>query len=117
MRPYSRANRSTYPNVTRALHQAERALKVPECPGCGHPVRVHAIEGGQRVCTRGYGVISCRDCAHNYASLTRFGQIALDGILSGMRQAGRYLPAGVRHARPVILGPPDAGGMFGSSTV
>lgn len=70
MRPYSRANRRVFPSAERALKQVERALRVPECRGCGHPVRVHAIEGGHRVCTRGFGVISCRDCAHSYCPLT-----------------------------------------------
>ncbi|MFF0092648.1 hypothetical protein ACFYSF_22175 [Streptomyces canus] len=116
MRPYSRPNRAQYPSATRALNQVERALRVLTCPQCGHPVRVHAIEGGHRVCTRGYGVISCRDCAHNYAALSRFGQLAMEGFLSGMRQARRYVPQGLEFGRPVVLDSPETGGMFGSST-
>ncbi|MGY3199681.1 hypothetical protein [Streptomyces sp. TE5632] len=106
VRPYSQANRRPYPCPVRALHQVERALRVPECPACGHPVRVHAVEGGQRVCTRGYGLVSCSSCAHNQAALSRLGQVAMEGVLAGMRQASRYVPHDLQSAQPVVL-PPD----------
>jgi hypothetical protein len=116
VRPYSRPNRAPYPRVTRALHQVGRALRVPTCPQCGHPLRVHAIEAGHRVCTRGHGVIACRDCAHTYAALPRLGQLALEGVLSGMRRARHYVPQGLEFSRPVVLDSPGTGGMFGSPT-
>ncbi|MFD0208965.1 hypothetical protein ACFVH9_07495 [Streptomyces hirsutus] len=105
MRPYSQVNRRPYPRAVRALHQVERVLRVPECPACGHPVRVHAIEGGQRVCTRGCGRVSCRSCAHNQAALSRFGQIVMEGLLAGMRQGARYVPRDLQFARTVVLAP------------
>jgi hypothetical protein len=115
VKPYTRPNRVAYPSVKRARNQVERALREAECPACGHPVRVHAVEGGHRVCTRGFGRISCRSCAHGYAAMSRFGQLAVEGILSGMRYARRYVPSGVQLARPVVLDSPDPGGMFGLS--
>ncbi|MDL5206034.1 hypothetical protein [Streptomyces sp. ALI-76-A] len=78
---------------------------------------MHAIESGQRVCTRGFGVISCRGCAHIYAMLSRLGQAAVEGALSGLRYAKRYVPAGLQMARPVVLDSPDTRDMFGSSTI
>ncbi|MFJ5037921.1 hypothetical protein [Streptomyces parvulus] len=116
MRPYSRPNHRPYPNAGRALSQAERALAVPECPGCGHPVRVHAVEGGQRVCTRGWGRIACRYCAHNFASLSRVGQAAVDGVLAGMRHASRWVPSHMQWARPVVLPGQGGGSSVGPST-
>lgn len=112
MRPYSRPGRRPYPSVRRALHQRERALRCRVCPACGHPVTVHAVEGGQRVCTRGFGLISCRECAHAYAGLSRAGRFAWDTALSGLRYARRYVPVGREFTRPVILDAPESRGMF-----
>lgn len=113
MRPYSRRNRRAFPNVDRALNQVARALAVRECSGCGHPVRVHAIEGGQRVCTRGYGRVACAYCAYNQAALSRFGQMAVDGILAGLQTAARWVPSELRFDRPVVL---SDGGSTGTVT-
>lgn len=53
----------TRPSAERALHQVQRG-RLPECPRCLHPVIAHALDdGGQRVCTRGVGLVSCRECA------------------------------------------------------
>ncbi|MFI9418112.1 hypothetical protein [Streptomyces werraensis] len=103
MRPYSQANRRPYPNRERAVNQAVRALREPECPACGHLVRKHAVEAGQRVCTRGYGRISCLECAHGYACMSRLGQQAVEEALRGMRMASRWVPEGLSTMRPVVL--------------
>ncbi|MFI5973543.1 hypothetical protein [Streptomyces sp. NPDC051452] len=76
-------NYRPYPNRERALAQ-ERRGRAPEptpCPACAHPVNRHAIEGGQPVCTRGLGLVSCRDCAETWArnpavaALMDFGRV------------------------------------------
>lgn len=64
-------NYRPYPNVARALAQWERG-RAPEpsrCPICNHFVSRHALEDGQPVCTRGQGLISCRDCAELWARM------------------------------------------------
>lgn len=71
MKAYARQGHRPYPKADRARNQIERVGYAPGCPGCGHPIRVHAFEGQQRVCTRGHGRVACRECAHNQASLTK----------------------------------------------
>lgn len=70
MRPYSRGRHRVYPSAERALRQVARA-RIPLFPRCGHAVVAHAMEDGQRVCTRGHQVvIACRECAHEQASMS-----------------------------------------------
>ncbi|MEW2250417.1 hypothetical protein AB0907_24120 [Streptomyces sp. NPDC006975] len=76
-------NYRPYPSAARALAQVKRG-RIPEaepCRVCGHRVDRHAIEDGERVCTRGAGLISCRDCAELWArmpasaALLEFGRV------------------------------------------
>lgn len=56
-------------SAERALHQVQRG-RLPQCPRCNHPVIVHACsDEGQRVCTRGQGLVACRECAHVQAAM------------------------------------------------
>ncbi|MFF5968298.1 hypothetical protein ACFY64_32155 [Streptomyces collinus] len=88
------------------------------CPGCWHPVDAHAIEGGHRVCTRGVGRISCRECAHDLAALTvqRHGKDAAEGLAAGLRRGQTLrLPYSYTLARPVVDGWSTTGGTVGPS--
>lgn len=58
-----------YPNIDNALRQVGRHPQARKCPGCDHRVDSHAVEDGERVCTRGVGRISCRDCAELHARM------------------------------------------------
>lgn len=72
-----------YPRVRRALHQQARG-RVPAppcCPICDHPVNRHALEERQRVCTRGPGRISCRDCAELWARMPAAAAFANFGMM------------------------------------
>ncbi|MFF0139698.1 hypothetical protein ACFYRN_24995 [Streptomyces sp. NPDC005227] len=76
-------NHRPYPRVDRSLEQVVRG-RVPEpprCPICNHPVNRHALDEGQRVCTRGQGLISCRDCAEVWARTPALAGILNFGIL------------------------------------
>ncbi|MET9611739.1 hypothetical protein [Kitasatospora indigofera] len=82
LRPYTAANRRRYPNVGRARRQIERAAYLRPCPVCRHPEVAHAIEDGQRVCSRGERMrISCVHCAELWArmpavaALTEFARV------------------------------------------
>lgn len=69
MKPYSRPTGRPFPNADRALHQLARG-RLPQCPRCEHPVIAHARDdAGQRVCTRGQGLVTCRECAHVQAAM------------------------------------------------
>jgi hypothetical protein len=65
-----------YPNTDRALRQVQRHPEAPACPACHHPVAVHATEAGERVCTRGEGRISCRECAELWARMPAIAALA-----------------------------------------
>jgi hypothetical protein len=68
MNTYARPARPR-PSVDRALSQLARG-RLPECPGCQHPVMGHVHdEEGRRVCTR-VGPVSCRVCAEVQARMT-----------------------------------------------
>ncbi|MCX3059569.1 hypothetical protein [Streptomyces beihaiensis] len=76
-------NYHPYPDADRALAQVERG-RAPEpdrCPVCTHFVSRHALEDGTPVCTRGVGLVSCRDCAETWAqnptvaALTDLGRV------------------------------------------
>ena len=69
MSTYARGGYRPFPRAVRARHQVERG-RLPLCPRCGHAVIAHAIEEGRRVCTRGQGVIACRDCARPQARMS-----------------------------------------------
>lgn len=71
-----------YPDVDRARHQLERghAPEPPRCPACTHFVSRHALEDGQPVCTRGQGLISCRDCAELWARTPAVAALVNFGI-------------------------------------
>lgn len=89
------------------------------CPGCGHAVDAHAVEAGQPVCTRGYGRVSCRECAHGLASvvLERYGANVAECFAAELRRGQSLrLPRSYALARPVVAGWSASGGMFGSST-
>ncbi|MEU6594795.1 hypothetical protein ABZ923_37305 [Streptomyces sp. NPDC046881] len=89
------------------------------CPGCGHAVEAHPVEARQRVCTRGYGRVACRECAHGLASLVaeRYGSNVAECFAAELRRGqGLRLPRGYALARPVVAGWSASGGMFGSST-
>lgn len=62
-------NHRPYPDTARALAQVKRARlpAPPSCPICFHPVTRHATDDGQPVCTRGPGLVACRDCAEAWA--------------------------------------------------
>jgi len=56
-------------SAERALHQVQRG-RLPQCPRCNHPAIAHACnDKGQRVCTRGRGLVACRECAHVQAEM------------------------------------------------
>jgi hypothetical protein len=77
------------------------------CPVCWHPVGTHAVEAGYRVCTRGCGRVSCRECAHGQAnlSLERFGKDVAEGLAAGLRRGETLrLPRSFTLARPVVDG-------------
>jgi hypothetical protein len=89
------------------------------CPGCGHAVDAHAVEAGQRVCTRGYGRVSCRECAHGQASLVveRYGSNVAACLAADLRRGQTLrVPCSYALARPVVAGWSPAGGTFGPST-
>ncbi|MER5926735.1 hypothetical protein [Streptomyces mirabilis] len=89
------------------------------CPVCWHPVNTHAIEAGHRVCTLGYGRVSCRECAHGQALLTveRYGEDAAEGLAASLRHGQTLrVPRSFALARPVVDGWTISGGTFGSST-
>ncbi|KQW11391.1 hypothetical protein [Streptomyces sp. Root369] len=89
------------------------------CPLCWHQLDTHAVEAGHRVCTRGYGRVSCQECAHGQAllSLQRFGKDVAEGVAAGVRRGQTLrMPRSFALARPVIDGWTVSGGMFGSST-
>lgn len=84
MRTYRRRRRLS---AERSLHQVERG-RLPQCPRCDHPAIVHAFdEAGQRVCTRGLGVVSCRSCAHGQAVIGEPARAMLD-LAQALRMAG-----------------------------
>lgn len=88
------------------------------CRGCGHPVDAHASHGKHRVCTRGYGRVACRECAHGLASLTveRYGANAAERLTADLRRGQSLRRAGsFGLARPVVDGWSNRGGTFGSS--
>lgn len=75
-------NYRPYPATQRALNQLERG-RAPEptrCPICDHPVHHHATENGQPVCSRGRGLISCRDCAELWARMPAVAGLVDFGI-------------------------------------
>ncbi|MFJ2719399.1 hypothetical protein [Streptomyces sp. NPDC087437] len=99
-------NHRPYPRVDRARHQVERG-RAPEptrCPACNHFVSRHALEDGQPVCTRGKGLVSCRDCAELWArmpasaAMLEFGRILRHGsarlvLVEHPRRAGKTAAA------------------------
>lgn len=96
-------------------------MKAPDgqCPLCWHQVDAHAVESGQRVCTRGYGRISCRECAHGQANLVveRYGANVAECLAADLRRGQSLrLPRSYALARPVVAGWSVSGGMFGPST-
>ncbi|MFJ1607076.1 hypothetical protein ACIOHS_27440 [Streptomyces sp. NPDC088253] len=89
------------------------------CLVCWHPLDTHAVEAGHRVCTRGYGRVSCRECAHGRALLVveRFGKDVAEGLAAGLRRGETLrVPCSFALARPVVDGWTISVGMFGSST-
>ncbi|MEW2633326.1 hypothetical protein AB0903_17140 [Streptomyces sp. NPDC048389] len=74
-------NQRPYPNAARARRQIERTAYLRACPWCKHPEKAHAVEDGQRVCTRGQGLVSCRSCAELWAwmpavaAMTELGRV------------------------------------------
>lgn len=59
----------TRPSAERALHQVQRG-RLPQCPRCDHAVIAHAYnDEGQRVCTRGQGLVACQVCARVQAEM------------------------------------------------
>ncbi|MFF8406932.1 hypothetical protein ACF06P_35555 [Streptomyces sp. NPDC015684] len=114
-----------YPHVYRALAQVERGRlpKPPLCPICKHPVCHHASEAGRPVCTRGPGLIACRDCAElrartpDAAALVDFGRALFYGttrrylLVEEPRRTGEPV---LVHA---VIGPAmKAGGVFHVAT-
>lgn len=91
MRP--RTNARSYPRAVRAQHQIKRVAHLPGCPGCQHPVMSHALEGGQRVCTRGVGRVACRDCALHQATLSEPGRAMFD-LANALQRGRRGKPPG-----------------------
>lgn len=92
-------NYRPYPNRDRALAQVERRPEPPRCPICDHPVNRHALEGEQRVCTRGQGLISCRDCAELRARIP---------TVAALMEFGRAMKYGTHH-RLLVTQPRRAG--------
>ncbi|MFI2434613.1 hypothetical protein [Streptomyces sp. NPDC018693] len=89
-----------------------------QCLVCWHPVDAHAVEAGHRVCTRGYGRVACRECAHGQANLAaeRYGSNVAECLAADLRRGQSLrLPRSYALARPVVAGWSASGGMFGSS--
>lgn len=78
-----------YPDRKRARRQIQRATYRTPCTRCQHPQAVHAVEDGERVCTRGEGLISCRDCAELWARMP---------LTAAMQEIARRLSA-----RPALV--------------
>lgn len=103
MRSYNRRSHRAYLNAERARHQIERAVTMPECPRCKHAVRSHALEDGERVCTHGPGLVSCRDCALLLATLSK-PAIAMHDLAAALR-----MPPSPKSWQPLVLTGPATG--------
>lgn len=103
MKLHSRTSHRPYPRVKRALHQIGRAVAMPTCPRCRHAVRSHAVENGERVCTHGPGLVSCRDCALLQVTLSK-PALAIHDLAAALR-----LPPRREAWEPLVLTGPATG--------